>query len=328
MIGKTIRIIAGLLISVFFLWLAFRKSDLSQIWVILKGVRVELIVIVFVISCAGLMLRSYRWKTLGKKYDGVPWKSCFEATAIGLMLNTFVPFRGGDLFQAYFLSRKTNLPKSYTLATVFLERIMDLIPPLLMIIGGSFFVVLPEQISLGRLFVFLSVLFLLLGLFLYQRKRFIDVIENFMHQKHSAKIDRFLEHLAQAFVFMKDKQVLTKSIPLTLINWFIISNFSTYLLLNSLGIHINFLAVYLVLGISILSVAIPSSPGYVGTWEFFTMLALQVFHIDKSTALSFAILSHFMALLPTTLIGLYFFYVDIFIKKEHIRYDDSGETET
>ena len=308
----------GLLISGLFLWLAFRKSDFSQIWSILKTVRLELLLVVFIISVLGLMLRSYRWKTLGKEYGNVPWKHCFEATSIGLMLNNFVPFRGGDLFQGYFLSKKSGLPKSYTMATVFLERLMDIVPPLLMIIVGSFFVVLPEQIKLSKILILLLILAAIIYVFISERKRFIRIIGNFMHQRHSAKIDHFLDNLAHAVLFMKDRQVLTQSFPLTLFNWFIFSGISTYLLLRSVGIEIGALNVYLVLGISIISVAIPSSPGFVGTWEFFTMLALSIFKIDKDRALSYAVISHFMALLPTTLIGLYYFYVEMFVKKERI----------
>ena len=325
MLKKTVRIAAGLLISVLFLWLAFRKSDFSQIWNILKTVRLDLLLLVFVISVLGLMLRSYRWKTLGKKYSKVPWKHCFEATSIGLMLNTFVPFRGGDLFQGYFLAKKSGLPKSYTMATVFLERLMDIVPPLVMIVIGSFFVVLPEQIKLSKIFIFLLILVALIYLFIVWRKRFIRIIENFMHKRHSAKIDHFLDNLAHAVIFMKDRQVITQSIPLTFINWFVFQGITTYLLLRSVGIDLGVLNVYLVLGISIISVAIPSSPGYVGTWEFFTMMALSIFRIDRDRALSFAVLSHFMALLPTTLVGLYYFYTDMFMKKEKLEIDSKDQ---
>ncbi len=318
MLKKTFRIIAGIIISLVFLWLAFRKSDLSQVWHIMKTMRLDLLIIVFIISVLGLMLRSYRWKTLGKQYHSVRWRSCFEATSIGLMLNNFVPFRGGDLFQAYFLSKKSGLPKSYTVATVFLERIIDLIPPLLMIITGSFFVVLPEQIKLSRIFLLLFVLFVIVWIFVSQRKRFIGLIQNFIHKKHSDRIDRFLDNLAEAIIFVKDPQVLTQSIPLTLINWFVFTGITTFLTLKAVGIELNFLAVYLVLGISIMSVAIPSSPGFVGTWEFFTLLALSIFKIDRDRALSYAVISHFMALLPTTVIGLYYFYLEMFVKKEKI----------
>src|SRR5271157_1809476 len=173
MIKKILRIVAGIAISLLFLWLAFRKSDVSQILGILKTVRLDLIVAVFIISVLSLMLRSLRWKTLGKEYHNVPWKHCFEATSIGLMLNNFVPFRGGDLFQGYFLSKKSGLPKSYTMATVFLERMMDMVPPLVMIIVGSFFVVLPEQIKLSKILIFLSILVAIIYFFIAGRKRFV-----------------------------------------------------------------------------------------------------------------------------------------------------------
>jgi hypothetical protein len=68
----------------------------------------------------------------------------------------------------------------------------------------------------------------------------------------------------------------------------------------------------------VLSVAIPSSPGNIGTWEFFVLMALSIFKIDHNTALSYAVLSHFMALLPVTLIGLYFFFREVVMKGVHV----------
>lgn len=318
MAKKTLRIVSGILISLFFLWLAFRKSDFGQIWDIIKTARFELLAIAFAVAVLSLMMRSLRWKNLGREYKNVPWKMFFEATSIGLMLNNFVPFRGGDLFQGYFLSKKSSLPKTYTLATVFLERLMDLAPPALMIIIGSYFIVIPAQVKIGRILVLFALIIAAILLFLKFRKIFISFIEKFIHEKHSEKIEKLLENIASAIKFLKDRQVLSVAVPLTLANWFILSALSTYLMLSALNISVSFIGLYLIIGISILSVAIPSSPGYVGTWEFFTMMALSIFGIEKEQALAYAVLSHFLALLPTTIFGLYFFFREMVLKKEKL----------
>ena len=315
---KAVKLAAGLAISVFFLWLSFRKADLSQVVSTLRMARVELLVWSFLVSVAGLAVRSYRWKLLGENYRGVPWKHFFSATAMGLTLNTFLPFRSGDFFQSFFISRKSRLPQSYTLSTVLLERMADVLPPSVMLLTGSMFVVLPSQIRPGRIAVLLLAVVLAIFLALYLRKPLMSFAERLLGRRMGERARRLVENIAKAMVFLKSRQVAAFALPLTFFNWIVLSNLSVYLIVKSLDIPISFLGMYLVLSITVMSVAIPSSPGFVGTWEFFCMTALSIFGIDRDTALSYAILSHFMAFLPTVLVGLFYFGKEMLFSRPRV----------
>lgn len=303
---KAVQLSVGVAFSALFLWLAFRQSDLSQVMAILRSTRVELVVLSLAVSVAALYVRSYRWKLLGKRYADVPYRHFFRATTMGLMLNTFLPFRTGDLFQGYFIARTSKLPQSYTLATVFMERMTDVIPPALMLVIGSFFIALPSQISLPRLAAIFTAVVGVIVAVIAMRGKFVALLSRFLHERHSATVAHLLDNLVTALKFFKDRQVLTRVLPLTLVNWFVLSAVSTFLILKSLDIPITFFQAYLVLSVSVMSVAIPSSPGFVGTWEFFCVLALSIFGIDRERALSYALLSHVMNFLPTVAFGLYF----------------------
>lgn len=47
----------------------------------------------------------------------------------------------------------------------------------------------------------------------------------------------------------------------------------------------------------------PSAPGKVGIFEYATILALSAFAVDKTQALSYALLLHLVAYLPKIIIG-------------------------
>lgn len=303
---KAFQLSVGIACSLLFLWLAFRKSDLTQVAAILKTTRVELVLLSLAVSVGALYLRSYRWKLLGTRYAGVPYRHFFRATTMGLMLNTFLPFRTGDLFQGYFIARTSKLPQSYTLSTVFMERLTDVISPALMLVIGSFFIALPSQISLPRLAVICAVVAGAIVAVIVLRGKFVAFLSRFLHERHSATVAHLLDNMVTALGFFRDRQFLTRVLPLTLGNWFVLSAVSTFLILRSLDIPITFLQAYLVLSVSVMSVAIPSSPGFVGTWEFFCVLALGIFGIDRERALSYALLSHILNFLPTVAFGLYF----------------------
>ena len=70
----------------------------------------------------------------------------------------------------------------------------------------------------------------------------------------------------------------------------------------SQGLAATFLLVVVNLGIMV-----PSAPGYVGTFQFFAVMALGAFGIPKETALAVAIASHLMQFVLVTAIGLFFF---------------------
>ena len=56
-----------------------------------------------------------------------------------------------------------------------------------------------------------------------------------------------------------------------------------------------------------LATLIPSSPGYVGTFDFFTMQALIAYGASASVAGAFAVVVHTVLWLPLTIAGLVYF---------------------
>ena len=57
-----------------------------------------------------------------------------------------------------------------------------------------------------------------------------------------------------------------------------------------------------------IGILIPSAPGYIGAFEFFSISALAIFAVEKSIALSYAIVLHAVLFVPITLIGVFYFW--------------------
>jgi len=49
---------------------------------------------------------------------------------------------------------------------------------------------------------------------------------------------------------------------------------------------------------------IPSTPGYVGTFHYLCQIALVMFGVSSSEALSFAVIAHLVGVAPVALVGL------------------------
>jgi len=257
------------------------------------------------------------------EYKSFKLQNFFESTVLGLFFNTVLPFRIGDIFQGYILSKKTLLPKSLTFSTVLLERFVDLFPPIIFILIGSFFIVLPKQISLGVTVIVLTILVLILVLILKYKNFIVSKLVVYSEKIGIVKkIVGVLEKFFSAVENISNIYVLCKIIPLTLLLWVGYSS-SMVLICRSLDIILPSLwAGFLIQAITALSVTVPSSPGYVGSWEFMGTLSLIIFKVDKTKAVSFAVLSHIIGMLPVVILGTIFLVKEISIlqsfKKETI----------
>ena len=76
------------------------------------------------------------------------------------------------------------------------------------------------------------------------------------------------------------------------------------LVARSLGIELGLLDALFVAAVVNLGVAIPSSPGYVGTYHWLGVESLGLLAIGREDALAFAILLHAVWYVPTTLVGV------------------------
>ncbi len=304
---KILNLILGILISCAMLYLVFRRIDFTEFVNHVMSAKLGYLLLNLFLGTMLLVLRSYRWKIMLKEYKGFELQNFFKSTVMGLFFNTVLPFRVGDIFQGYILAKKTLLPKSLTMSTVLLERFIDLFPPILFLIIGSFFVVLPKQISL-RISVLVLVGLVLAFVLVLKYKNFLLSRLIFYSEKVSIlkKIVGVLEKFFSAIENISSINVLYKIILLTFLLW---SGYSIGMVLICYSLNIDLPSVwagFLIQAITALSVVIPSSPGYVGSWEFMGSLSLIIFKIDKTKAASFAVVSHFIGMLPIISLGLFF----------------------
>ena len=119
------KFIIGLLVSLVFLYLAFRKVDFSELWSALKGANYWYILPNIVLVILSMWMRAYRWKFMIHPIKKVGLGRLFSTVMIGFMANNVLPARLGEFVRAYSLGAKENISKSATFATIVIERIFD-----------------------------------------------------------------------------------------------------------------------------------------------------------------------------------------------------------
>ncbi|OGC76574.1 MAG: hypothetical protein A2Z27_00620 [candidate division Zixibacteria bacterium RBG_16_50_21] len=309
------NIIFGIMVSAVFLYLALNNVNFGEMWVSLKGANYWYVIPYSAFIIFGMWVRAYRWRFMTDHIKKITLRSLFSSTMIGFMAINLLPARLGEVVRAYSLGAKENISKSATFATIILERIFDLIALLALVWFTLVFFPTPDEVKkVGYLTLILIAAILMVLYFLKTKTRpTLDVLEKpFMFLKLSwrNKAKELFEKFATGLTILVDFKTLWLVVLISVLLWFATA-LSNYLIFLAFNIQPPIYASFILLIFVAFGISLPSSPGFIGTFQFACVLALKFFKIPESTAFSISVVLWVGNFLPVTLIGLYY------LKKEH-----------
>ena len=140
---STARIGLGLLASVGLGWLAAHGLDWAQVGDSLAHVSPSLVIASIAIFMVGSYLRAYRWQILFVN-DRISTSRLFGIQNVGIGLNNVVPIRvASEAAQLAILTLRDRISPSTALATLGMERVIDVVASTLILAVAFFFV--PEM---------------------------------------------------------------------------------------------------------------------------------------------------------------------------------------
>ena len=115
-----------------------------------------------------------------------------------------------------------------------------------------------------------------------------------------------LETFLQALKVLRHPVLLTKAVLWSYTFW-LWHGLSFWLAFRAFGIDLGFDAAVFTMAVVGFAVAIPAAPGFFGTFQLGTDLALSgVYGVAEPTALAFSFGFHLGGFFPITIIGLYY----------------------
>ena len=313
------RYILGFLIGALFLWLSVRKVDLSQVWLAMKEANYWYLIPNLFFTFVGMWLRAVRWKVMLDPIGRVPLPKVYASTMIGFMANNVLPFRLGEFVRPYSVGGTGKISRSAAMATIALERVFDMFVLLVFLVMVLIF--LPSLTSVDWLdsvgYLGLGVSLLLLAI-LAALKRWPEksrivvekVLAYFPGKISNLGAEIFGKFVTGLSVMGSGVGVLYLSF-LSLVVW-ALSAFNSYFMLLAFDLHLGPLAWFTWLVVVSLGIMLPAAPGFIGTYQAFTVLSLALFGVSKETALAVSVVTHAMQFIPITLAGIYH------LKKEHL----------
>jgi uncharacterized protein (TIRG00374 family) len=311
----------GILISAFFLYLFGRQIDFAEIWQILKSVNYFYLILTAVLQILTLLIRAERWKYIFNPIKRIKTSSLFTATVIGFMSNYIFPARMGEVIKAYVIGYREQVSKSASFATVVVERLFDGFGILLFLIIVVVFYPFPADFyqnqyvnphNLRIAGVVSGGLYLLVLGFLLILKHKADRVTQFLDNKrkpNSSKLWDKLIHIINSFSqgleSLKGGWHIAWIMVLSFMVWGVIFT-SFYVAYPAFGLQLSFFSAVLLTVLIAAAVAMPSSPGFIGTYHFACAIGLTLLGVEANKAKGFAILVHAAAIIPVIILGLVF----------------------
>jgi uncharacterized protein (TIRG00374 family) len=118
----------------------------------------------------------------------------------------------------------------------------------------------------------------------------------------AGSVNEVVVQLTQSLSLLRSPSRAIRLLGISVLAW-ILEGAVFACVLWSLRIDVPWPAAWLSLAAATLATLLPSSPGYVGTFDYFASLGLTGYGVEHSAAAAFAVLAHLTLWVPVTLAG-------------------------
>ena len=294
----------GVLISVVCLYLVLRGVDLGQTASLLGTARLPWLGLAVVGVTADLAFRALRWQRLIAPIKPVPLLRLSGYMLVGYLANNVLPARLGELVRSHYLGDREGISRSATLGTVVVERVVDTV--VLVGIGAAAILILNVRgvvvsaILVGVALAGLLVVALAVALAAH-RLPGAGRIAAFLGRWPRVKgiVLRLRDGLRVAAL----PRTIAASALLSVAAWSC-TVLAVLAVGQSLGIELTAGEGALLAAGTNLATAIPSGPGYLGTFEYAGQTIAAAFGLPASRGLALALLIHFLTLVVSSVGGV------------------------
>ena len=303
--------IAGVVIAVFFLYIAFKDVDWNAMWNTIRTGRYELIILVALCSSGNLFLRSMRWRLLLSAEKPISKLTVFWATCAGYFGNQFLPARAGELIRSAAVGQAADIGMSYSLATAVTERIMDAI--LLVLISlTAIFTLNNIPVILVNATRSMAILGLvgLVGIIMAPKleSQIKWCVNKFpIPLKFKDLLNNFLERFLLGMRALQNPTRLFGFLGFSIVIWSIDAG-SAILIGQAFNLSISIALAFIILAALGLSSAIPSTPGYVGVYQVVALAVMTPFGFKNSDILVYIVAWQALTFLSITIWGAISFW--------------------
>ncbi len=310
--GRWIKPLLGLLVTAAFLGLIARQVDLRALANAFASLALPWLLPALALLAADYALRILRWWWMLRALaPALSPTACAWPYLTSIAVNNVLPFRAGDALRAFGFRRQLQSPAMRILGTLVLERLLDMTTLLGLFFLGLLAVptdLFPPAITLSAAWLTGTTALMLAALLLLAPK--LPALVHWLARRPALAERGFSErvlHWGQSFVetfaILRRPADALALLGLSLAIWLLEAAVFGMVAL-AFSASVGPLGALFAMATGTLSTLIPSSPGYVGTFDYFTLTAFVAYRIPEATAAAVAFSVHAVLWLPLTLLGL------------------------
>ncbi len=331
-----VKLVLGLAIGVFFVWLSAKDWPLDRLVgpthmdgsVMTVGAHGEgwSVDLLWLLPYFGILvlihvMRVIRWKPLLDPIAPLSMAEHNRIGAVGFMAMFLFPLRLGELVRPYLVKKATTklgtpVRMSEVLATVVVERVIDGLVVSLFLFGVLF--LLPgegasaDRMKVGAfaaLAVFGAAAVLLAGArWQHERtKTFVQMTAGLVSKRLAKGIGRILDDFLRGLRRLPSARTFAGFLFITLVYW-ALNGLGVWCMLQAFDIGIDMIGAYAMMACVVVGMMIPNSPGNVGSFWYFLCLPVGLYGISDAAprVIAFGLAVWLMQLTQQTLFGVWF----------------------
>jgi uncharacterized protein (TIRG00374 family) len=304
----------GLALTVGLLWWVFKDVRWADLWVDVRTANPFLMLLSVIVATLVFPLRAARWRPiLDPIAPKLPYGPLWRATAIGFMANNLLPTgRAGEFVRPYMLSRETSVPFSAAFASLVVDRVFDAVTVLLLVAVALLDPGRPTGLSVTMFATTTLAVVVVLAVGLYAivffpnwLLRIFDLVVPRIAPRFAERGRTMLRSFADGLSILRQPKRFAIVFVWAVVHW-LVQPLAFWIAFRALGIDVPFTAAMLIQGLIVFAVAVPSTPGFFGLFEFAAQQGLGLYGVSESLALAWALTYHVLSLIPITAIGLYY----------------------
>ena len=279
---------------------------LDKLFSQLGGIRWSWVALAIAVNTLSYINWGLSWKWLLLPVAQVSVYDATRAVYAGQFANAMLPARLGELIRAYLISRWVSAEFIMVIPSVIASRLLDGIWSVAGVAVTAFFVRLPKDLLVGGA---------ILAILIAGGNRVADLLrpppgkgfgrlgaEERGGGQSLRSLKWFLGHLAMGFRdigFTRESMLAFLISPL----WLLFQALSFWLIIVAYGLDLPLwvgAAVFLIVHFGTI---LPNAPGDAGVYQFFCVVGLTLFGVDKTSAAGFSLVVYFLLIAPVWLIG-------------------------
>jgi glycosyltransferase 2 family protein len=309
-VKRNLSSLAGWIVAALFVWLLTRQVDIGDISTAAARLGPQTIGMALISLAIGYTFRIARWWWLLRALDpSAAFRTCWAPYLTSIALNNILPFRAGDAVRVVGFRRELRAPAMRILGTMFVERLLDLLTLLCL-----FFLCLPRDSA--RFPAWLGIwatvgavaASTVLCAFFFLAPTIKELLQSIVDRAGLARrpiVAKAYVHvstLIDSVAILRSARLTVQLIALSFLAWFFEGGVY-FVIATRLGVAPSLLAPWFSLSTGTLATLLPSSPGYVGTFDYFAATGLLVYGVARDQASAFAVILHLMLWVPLTVAG-------------------------